>query len=106
MHIYVTNFGSRTIRITLHSKSHAIIEAFEGDTLIKMKKYEVGDQVEYQKISTSRFGPIINITEKNIIIQTKESGVKHMRPDAFGWHNWDFDVSIAAAKNAHEMMFY
>lgn len=104
MNMYVTQFGSMMIRITLHSKSHAIIEAFQNGSLVRMRKYEVGDQAEYHKISNydrSNFGPIINITGKNLIVRTREGEVKHLRPEQFGWHNWDFDVNAEIVKSAH-----
>lgn len=105
MNMYITEFGSKMIRITLHPASHAIIEAFEHGNLVRMKKYEIGDQVEYHKVNISSFGPIVNITEKNIIVKMKQNKVKHLRPEVFGWYNWNFDPSNTAIQNVHEGMY-
>jgi len=108
MNIYESSWGRDTkYRTTLVPQKYVTIERFDGGTVISVKRFEVGDRVEYDSFNLSYTGTITNITAKCIIVKTGSFGGEtcriktcRMKPETFAWRNWNFDASATAAKNA------
>lgn len=104
MNIYESSCGpwDAKYRTTLVPQKYVTIERIDDGTVISVKRFEVGDRVEYDSFNLSYTGTITNITAKCIIVKTGSFGGKtcRMKPENFAWRNWNFDASATAAKNA------
>ena len=108
MNIYESSCGpDAKYRTTLVPQKYVTIERIDGGTVISVKRFEVGDIVEYDSFNLSYTGTITNITAKCIIVKTGSFGGEtcriktcRMKPETFAWRNWNFDASATAAKNA------
>ena len=70
------------------------------------RTFNIGDQAEHSSYNFSYYGPIVNITEKNVIVSDKTDRKTVRMPfERFAWRNWDFDVEAKAAENA-ETSYY
>lgn len=106
MNIYESQIGPvARFRTTIVPKSHVIVERIEGGQVVSMKRFEVGDQAEYDSFNLSYYGPIVSIGNKTISVKTLHGTTKRMGPDSFGWRNWNFDASSADAKNAETSLY-
>lgn len=96
-------------RTTLVAKSHVIVERLEGDKLITMKRFEIGDMAEYDSFNLSYYGPIVAIGNKTISIRASKysdcESHTRLKADTFAWRNWNFDQNRVASKNSNTMTF-
>jgi len=101
MNIYESSWGHDSkYRTTLVPQKYVTIERFDGGTVISVKRFEVGDRVEYDSFNLSYTGIIKNITAKCVIVKVSSLRTCRMKPETFAWRNWNFDASATAAKNA------
>jgi hypothetical protein len=86
--------GPRKYRVTLVPGAHVIVEHFRDDQFISMRRFEVGDEVEYDSFNLSYTGPILAIGKKTF------KGKKRLKAEEFGWRNWNFNAGETARRNA------
>jgi len=92
--------GNRKYRVTLVPSVHVIVEHFRDDQFIAMRRFEVGDEVEYDSFNLSYTGPILAIGKKTVTVETSFRGKKRLKAEEFGWRNWSFDPGETARRNA------
>ena len=102
MNIYESSNGyNAKYRTTLVPQKHVTVERIEGGTVISVRRFGVGEIVEYGSYNLAYMGTITNITTKCVIVKTDLRGeTKRMKPGEFAWRNWDFSASAAQAKNS------
>lgn len=94
-------------RITLRPRKYVIVECFQDDRFITMKKFEIGDEAEYDSFNLHYIGDIAAIGLKTVTIRTgKHASSKSKRLSAveFAWRNWNFDSEKIRQFNSEEMM--
>lgn len=92
--------GPRKYRVTLVPGTHVIVEHFRDDQFISMRRFEVGDEVEYDSFNLSYTGPILAIGKKTVTVESTFRGKKRLKAEEFGWRNWNFNASETARRNA------
>ena len=92
--------GLRKYRITLVPGAYVVVEAFKDDQFVSMKRFEVGDEVEYDSFNLSYTGLIMAIGKKTVTVETSFKGNKRLKAEEFGWRNWDFNAAETARRNA------
>ena len=108
MNIYESSYGPSTkYRTTLGPQKHVTVERLEGGTVISVRRFGVGDIVEYDSFNLSYMGTITNVTAKCVIVKTDSFAgkTKRMKPGEFAWRNWDFSASAAQAKNSETSLY-
>jgi len=92
--------GPRKYRVTLVPGAHVIVEHFRDDQFISMRRFEVGDEVEYDSFNLSYTGPILSIGKKTVTVESSFKGKRRLKAEEFGWRNWDFNAGEVARRNA------
>jgi hypothetical protein len=92
--------GLRKYRITLVPGAYAVIEHFKNDQFVSMRRFEVGDEVEYDSFNLSYTGPIVSIGKKTVTVESTFRGKKRLKAEEFGWRNWNFNAAETARRNA------
>jgi hypothetical protein len=92
--------GLRKYRITLVPGAYVVVEAFKDDQFVSMKRFEVGDEVEYDSFNLSYTGLIMAIGKKTVTVETSFRGNKRLKAEEFGWRNWNFNAAETARRNA------
>ena len=68
------------------------------------RKFDLGDEAEYDSFNLSYTGPITGITDKGVTIQ-KWGRTHRLNIYEFCWRNWDFNAAETAARNAETSMY-
>jgi hypothetical protein len=92
--------GLRKYRVTLVPGAYVVVEAFKNDQFVSMKRFEVGDEVEYDSFNLSYTGPILAIGPKTVTVESTFRGKKRLKAEEFGWRNWNFNAAETARRNA------
>ena len=92
--------GNRKYRVTLVPGVHVIVEHFIVDRFVSMRRFEVGDEVEYDSFNLSYTGPILAIGKKTVTVESTFKGKKRLKAEEFGWRNWNFNAGETARRNA------
>lgn len=92
--------GNRKYRVTLVPGVHVIVEHFIVDRFVSMRRFEVGDECEYDSFNLRYTGPILAIGKKTVTVESTFKGKKRLKAEEFGWRNWSFDSSEVARHNA------
>jgi hypothetical protein len=92
--------GTRKYRVTLVPGVHVLVEHFKNDQFVAMKRFEVGDEAEYDSFNLSYTGPVVSIGAKTVTLKTSGGITKRLKAEEFGWRNWDFDATKTARRNA------
>lgn len=97
-----TGYGYRT---TLVPGQYVTVERIVEGQVVSVKRFEVGDEAEYDSFNLSYTGPIMSITAKSIIVKDSGGVNRRLKPEVFAWRNWDFDSAETARKNAETSMY-
>jgi len=92
--------GLRKYRVTLVPGQHVVVEHFQDDQFVSMRKFEVGDECEYDSFNLSYTGPILAIGKKTVTVESSFKGKKRLKAEEFGWRNWNFNSVETARRNA------
>lgn len=92
--------GLRKYRVTLVPGSHVVVEHFKDDQFVSVRRFEVGDEVEYDSFNLRYTGPIVSIGAKTVTVETTFNGNKRLKAEEFGWRNWNFNSAVTKARNA------
>jgi len=92
--------GNRKYRVTLVPGQYVVVEHFIVDQFIAMRRFEVGDEVEYDSFNLSYTGPILAIGKKTVTVESTFKGKKRLKAEEFGWRNWNFNAGETARRNA------
>ena len=92
--------GNRKYRVTLMPGSYAVIEYFKDDQFVSMRRFEVGDEAEYDSFNLQYTGIIRAIGPKTVTVESSFEGKKRLKAAEFGWRNWDFNSAEVARRNA------
>lgn len=97
---YDALFGE-TYRVTNVARQYVVVEMLRGGSLVSMKRFEIGDQAEYDSFNLKYTGKIVSIGEKTVTVQEKyQNGRRHrLNTREFAMRNWDFDSLGVAAHN-------
>jgi hypothetical protein len=92
--------GNRKYSVTLVPGQYVVVEHFIVDQFVSMKRFEVGDEVEYDSFNLSYTGPILAIGKKTVTVESSFKGKKRLKAEEFGWRNWNFNAGETARRNA------
>ena len=92
--------GNRKYRVTLVPGQYVVVEHFIVDRFVAMRRFEVGDEVEYDSFNLSYTGPILAIGKKTVTVESTFKGKKRLKAEEFGWRNWNFNAGETARRNA------
>jgi hypothetical protein len=92
--------GNRKYRVTLVPGVHVIVEHFRDDRFVAMRRFEVGDECEYDSFNLHYTGPILAIGKKTVTVESTFKGKKRLKAEEFGWRNWNFNAGETARRNA------
>jgi hypothetical protein len=92
--------GLRKYRVTLVPGAYVVVEYFKNDQFVSMKRFEVGDEVEYDSFNLSYTGPILAIGPKTVTVESTFRGKKRLKAEEFGWRYWNFKAAETARRNA------
>jgi hypothetical protein len=70
------------------------------DRFVAKRRFEVGDEVEYDSFNLSYTGPILAIGKKTVTVESTFKGKKRLKAEEFGWRNWNFNAGETARRNA------
>jgi len=91
--------GLRKYRVTLVPGQYVVVEHFRDDAFVSMKRFEVGDEAEYDSFNLRYTGPILAIGAKTVTVESTLRGKKRLKAEEFGWRNWNFDSGEVARWN-------
>jgi hypothetical protein len=92
--------GNRKYRVTLVPGQYVVVEHFIVDRFVAMRRFEVGDECEYDSFNLSYTGPILAIGKKTVTVESTFKGKKRLKAEEFGWRNWNFNAGETARRNA------
>lgn len=92
--------GNRKYRVTLVPGQYIVVEHFIVDQFVAMRRFEVGDECEYDSFNLSYTGPILAIGKKTVTVESSFKGKKRLKAEEFGWRNWNFDPVETGRRNA------
>lgn len=95
--------GTRKYRATLVPGKHVIVEFFRDDQFVSMRRFEVGDEAEYDSFNLSYTGQITAIGKATITIKNAWGDGKRLKAADFSWRNWNFNSAETARRNAETM---
>jgi hypothetical protein len=79
------------------------LHTYKNESLVGVKVFRVGDEVEYDSFNLRYTGPIVGITEKSVIVKKgRWSNAKtcRMKLDSFASRNWNFNMDEVAQYNS------
>ena len=91
--------GARKYRATLVPGKHIIVECFRDDQFVSMRKFEIGDEAEYDSYNLSYTAPIVSIGKATVTFKVYDSK-RRIKAENFAWRNWDFNAAEIARRNA------
>ena len=94
--------ANQSFEVFVHPKKCIEIHSRDGaGSLVSVKMFRLGDEVEYDSFNLKYTGQITSITGKNVIIKPRfGSSTKRLDFRAFSWRNWDFDSVRVARENS------
>jgi len=92
--------GARRYRATLVPGKHIIVEFFRDDQFVSMRKFEVGEEAEYDSYNLSYTGKIVSIGKSTVTIKNAWGDGKRLKAQDFAWRNWNFNSEETARRNA------
>ena len=92
---------NESYRVTNVPKQYVIVERLKSGAVVSMKRFEIGDQAEYDSYNMRYVGTIEAIGAKTITIKEKYFDGRNHRLDTrtFASRNWDFDTAAIAEHN-------
>ena len=91
--------GARRYRATLVPGKHIIVEHFRDDQFVSMRKFEIGDEAEYDSYNLHYTAPIVSIGKSTVTFKVYD-GKRRLKAENFAWRNWDFNAADIARRNA------
>jgi len=91
--------GARRYKATLVPGKHIIVEFFRDDQFVSMRKFEIGDEAEYDSYNLHYTAPIVSIGKSTVTFKVYD-GKKRIKAENFAWRNWDFNAEDIARRNA------
>ena len=91
--------GARRYKATLVPGKHIIVEAFRDDQFVSMRKFEIGDEAEYDSYNLRYTAPIVSIGKSTVTFKVYDHK-KRIKAENFAWRNWDFNAAEIARRNA------
>ena len=92
--------GLRRYKATLVPGKHIIVEFFRDDQFVSMRKFEVGDEAEYDSFNLHYTAPIVSIGKSTVTFNTMLGHKKRLKAQDFAWRNWNFNFEEIARRNA------
>jgi len=92
--------GARRYKATLVPGKHIIVEFFRDDQFVSMRKFEVGDEAEYDSFNLHYTGQIVSIGKATVTIKNSWGDRRRLKAQDFSWRNWDFNAAEIARRNA------
>lgn len=96
--------GARTYKATLVPGSHVIVECFREGQFISMRKFEIGDEAEYDSYNLHYTAPIVAIGKTTVTFKVDDRK-KRLKAESFAWRNWNFNAAEIARRNAETSQY-
>ncbi len=93
--------GTRMYKATLVPRKYIIVEFFNNDQFVSIRKFEIGDEAEcdsYDSFNIRYITNIISIGKRTVAFNVYNS-TKRLKAEEFARRNCDFNATAIAHKN-------